>query len=52
MWQMKRWCNANELSLVWSEIVDVSDHRYVYDEMAAFYFTEAADATLFSLKFA
>ena len=49
--QMRTWCWNNDLSLVWSELVDTSDIDYNYDHVAAFYFVEAKDATIFSLKF-
>ena len=51
MWQMKRYCRDNNLSLVWSELVETSDVSVYFDEVSAFYFIDPADATLFSLKF-
>ena len=51
MWAMKKYCWANKLSLVWSELVDTSDVSVLFDEAAAFYFVDPADATLFRLKF-
>ena len=51
MWAMKKYCWANKLSLVWSELVDTSDVSAYFDEAAAFYFVDPADATLFRLKF-
>ena len=51
MWQMKKFCRENKLSLVWSELVDTTDVSAFFDEAAAFYFIDPADATLFSLKF-
>jgi len=51
MWAMKKYCWANKLSLVWSELVDTSDVSAYFDEAAAFYFIDPADATLFRLKF-
>jgi hypothetical protein len=51
MWKMKRWCKEQNLSLLWTELVETSDVSAMFDEVAAFYFTEARDATLFSLKF-
>ena len=51
MWAMKKWCRENNLSLMWSELVDTSDVSAFFDEAAAFYFIDAKDATLFSLKF-
>jgi hypothetical protein len=51
MWKMKRWCRENNLSLMWSELVDTSDVSALFDEAAAFYFIDPADATMFRLKF-
>lgn len=51
MWRMKKWCREQELSLLWTELVDTSDADYNYDHVAAFYFIDAADATAFTLKF-
>ena len=51
MWAMKKYCWANKLSLVWSELVETSDVSAYFDEAAAFYFVDPADATLFRLKF-
>ena len=51
MWAMKKYCWANKLSLVWSELVDTTDVSAYFDEAAAFYFVDPADATLFRLKF-
>lgn len=51
MWEMKRWCREQDLSLIWWELRDVSDHSYTYDEIAAFYFIDEQDATIFTLKF-
>jgi hypothetical protein len=51
MWAMKKYCVENKLSLVWSELVDTSDVSAFFDEAAAFYFIDPADATLFRLKF-
>jgi hypothetical protein len=51
MWAMKKWCREQNLSLVWSELVETSDVSAYFDEAAAFYFIDPADATLFSLKF-
>lgn len=50
-WAMRKYCRDNDLSLLWAEINDVSDHSYQWDEMAAFYFIDAEDATIFTLKF-
>ena len=51
MWKMKKWCRDRDLSLVWSELIDVADVSSQFDEVVAFYFIDAKDATLFSLKF-
>jgi hypothetical protein len=51
MWQMKKFCREQNLSLVWSELVETSDVSLLFDEACAFYFIDPADATLFSLKF-
>jgi hypothetical protein len=51
MWAMKKYCRENKLSLVWSELVENSDVNVFFDEAAAFYFIDPADATLFRLKF-
>jgi len=51
MHKMKKWCYENNLSLIWSELADTSDIDYNYDHVAAFYFIDARDATLFNLKF-
>jgi hypothetical protein len=51
MWVMKKYCVENKLSLVWSELVETSDVSEFFDEAAAFYFVDPADATLFTLKF-
>lgn len=51
MWAMKKFCRENSLSLVWSELVETSDVSAYFDEAAAFYFVDPADATLFRLKF-
>jgi hypothetical protein len=51
MWAMKKYCIENKLSLVWSELVDTTDVSAYFDEAAAFYFVDPADATLFRLKF-
>jgi len=51
MWAMKKYCLENNLSMVWSELVDTSDVSAYFDEVAAFYFVDPADATLFRLKF-
>ena len=48
---MKTWCFDNKLSLVWSELIDTSDVDYHYDNIAGFYFIDARDATMFTLKF-
>ena len=51
MWAMKKYCIENNLSMVWSELVDTTDVSAYFDEAAAFYFVDPADATLFRLKF-
>ena len=51
MWAMKKYCRDQNLSLVWSELVETSDVSAYFDEAAAFYFIDPADATLFRLKF-
>jgi hypothetical protein len=51
MWAMKKWCRENNLSLIWSELVETSDISAFFDEACAFYFIDPADATLFTLKF-
>jgi hypothetical protein len=51
MWQMKKYCRENDLSLLWAELVETSDVSAFFDEVSAFYFIDPADATLFSLKF-
>lgn len=50
MWKMKKFCHENKLSLIWSELVETSDVSAYFDEAAAFYFIDPADATLFRLK--
>ena len=51
MWAMKKYCTENKLSLVWSELVETNDVSAYFDESAAFYFIDPADATLFRLKY-
>ena len=51
MWAMKKFCLENKLSLLWSELVETSDVSAYFDEAAAFYFVDPADATLFRLKY-
>jgi hypothetical protein len=51
MWAMKKFCLENNLSMVWSELVDTTDVSAYFDEAAAFYFVDPADATLFRLKY-
>lgn len=51
MWAMKKWCREQNLSLMWSELVETSDVSAYFDEAAAFYFIDARDATMFSLKY-
>ena len=43
MWEMRKWCRENAISLVWSEIVNTTDVSSMFDE--------GADATAFRLKF-
>jgi hypothetical protein len=40
MWAMKKFCREQNLSLVWSELVDTTDVSAVFDEAAAFYFID------------
>jgi len=51
MWAMKKYCTENNLSMIWSELVETSDVGAYFDEAAAFYFIDPADATLFRLKY-
>jgi len=51
MWRMKQYCREQNLSLLWSELVETSDVSAFFDEVSAFYFIDPADATLFTLKF-
>jgi hypothetical protein len=51
MWAMKKFCREQNISLVWSELVETSDVSEYFDEAAAFYFIDPADATLFRLKY-
>ena len=51
MWAMKKYCIENKLSLVWSDLVETSDVSAYFDEAAAFYFVDPADATLFRLEY-
>jgi hypothetical protein len=51
MWAMKKFCREQNLSLVWSELVDTTDVSALFDEAAAFYFVDPKDATFFRLKF-
>ena len=51
MWAMKKFCRENNLSLVWSELVDTADVSAFFDEAAAFYFVDPKDATFFRLKY-
>jgi hypothetical protein len=51
MWRMKKYCQEQNLSLVWSELVETTDVSVYFDEVSAFYFIDPADATLFRLKF-
>jgi len=49
--KMRNWCYDNELSLVYWELVETADVSAYFDEVAAFYFANGRDATLFSLKY-
>jgi hypothetical protein len=49
--EMRAWCFENQLSLVWSQVVETMDVSPTHDHIAGFYFIDAKDATLFSLKF-
>ena len=49
--RMRSWCYENQLSLVWWELVETADVSDYFDQVAAFYFANARDATMFSLKF-
>jgi hypothetical protein len=51
MWAMKKFCREQNLSLVWTELVETLDVSEYFDEAAAFYFIDPADATLFRLKY-
>jgi hypothetical protein len=51
MWKMRKYCQEQNLSLIWSELVDTSDVSAYFDEAASFYFIDPADATLFRLKY-
>ena len=51
MWAMKKFCREQNLSLIWSELVETSDVSAYFDEAAAFYFIDPADATFFTMKF-
>jgi hypothetical protein len=48
---MKTWCQENNLSLIWSEVLDTTDVSYTYDYVAGFYFINEKDAMVFTLKF-
>lgn len=51
-WRMKKWCRANDLSLVYFEFLDMADlDSSLYDAVYNFYFIDAHDATLFRLMF-
>jgi hypothetical protein len=51
MREMKTWCWENNLSLMWSELVDTTDVDYTYDHVSGFWFIDERDATVFTLKF-
>jgi hypothetical protein len=48
---MRSWCWENNLSLIWSELVDTSDADYNYDHVCGFWFIDQKDATAFTLKY-
>jgi hypothetical protein len=48
---MKTWCWENHLSLIWSELIDTSDVDYNYDHVCGFWFIDAQDATVFTLRY-
>jgi hypothetical protein len=50
-WKIKKWCLAHCKSYVWFDITDVSDNSYLWDEIAAFYFTDERDVMMFTLKY-
>lgn len=51
-WRMKKWCRENKLSLVWFEFLDLADlSSSIHDSAYIFYFIDAEDATIFTLKF-
>ena len=49
--KMRNWCYDQNLSLVYWELQEVADISPMFDDVAAFYFIDAKDATMFSLKF-
>ena len=50
IWRIKKWARTHCQSFVWTELIDVSDHSYIHDEIAAFYFIDEADKIMFALK--
>lgn len=51
-WRMKKWCRANNLSLIWFEFLDLADlSSSIHDSAYLFYFIDEHDATMFRLKF-
>jgi hypothetical protein len=51
MREMRTWCWENNLSLIWSEVLDTTDVSYTYDHVAGFYFIDEKDAMVFTLRF-
>ena len=51
VWAIKKYCIENNLSLVWSELVDSTDVGVYFDEVAAYYLIDPADATFSNLKY-
>jgi len=49
--KMRQWCYDQNLSLVYWELVETADVSAYFDVVAAFYFIDPRDATLFSLKY-
>jgi hypothetical protein len=49
--KMRQWCYDQNLSLVYWELQEVADVSPMFDDVAAFYFIDPRDATMFSLKY-
>ena len=49
--KMRNWCYEQGISLVYWELQEVADVSPMFDDVAVFYFADARDATLFSLKY-